>query len=439
MYYAGSCSTDITPPVGYLLQGHSARKQPSQMVHDPLYLKALTISDGRERVALITSDLVYFDKNLTTAIKDGIAQRTGLPVARIMLTAAHTHTGPFTFSSKANDERLLPDYLALLVKKAVGAVMEAIQREAPATLRWGTGRVNIGAINRRSKDSQGRFQMAPNPDRPVDPQVTALAVCDSAGRPRTILCNYTCHPTVLATDIYQISADYPGVTQRVLQQMYPGAMAMFTNGCCGDVRPAIIDPATGEFKGGSFADTERMGHTLAGTVIAALEQGEELPAGKVAGRLLSLELPLDQSLLPTDPGRLEHAYQTHQSSQTSHDGSGLEAWRDHWKERLAAGAPVPAAVLMDIQALHVGPARVAGIAGETMVEIGLRIKDGAAARKHKLLLCGDANGVVGYLPTTAALSEGGYETNSFIHKFYAAPYAPGMDDKLVQAMVDLLD
>jgi hypothetical protein len=220
--------------------------------------------------------------------------------------------------------------------------------------------------------------------------------------------------------------------------MYPGAQAMFTNGCCGDVRPAIIDPATGEFKGGSFADTERMGHTLAGAVIMALEQTTELPVGKVAGRLRTLELPLDQSLLPSDPDRLEHAYQTHQRSQTSHDGSGLDTWRDYWKERLAAGDPIPATVPIDIQALHIGPARIAGIAGETMVEIALQIK-AAAAKKHKLMLASNANGVIGYLPTTAALSEGGYETNSFMHRFYAAPYAPGMDEKLVKAMLDLLD
>lgn len=439
MYYAGSCSVDITPPVGYLLQGHAARTQPAQMVHDPLYLKALTISDGQERVALITSDLVYFSKEHAAAIKADITQRTGLTPERVMITAAHTHTGPFTFSSRPRDERLLPDYLSLLQKKAVGAVMEAIQREAPAALRWGTGRTNIGAINRRSKDERGRFQMAPNPDRPIDPQVTVFAVCEPTGRPRVILCNYACHPTVLATTIYQISADYPGVVQRVLQQMYPGAMSMFTNGCCGDVRPAIIDPATGQFKGGTFADAERMGHILAGAAIAALEQGEDLPPGDVAGRLQILELPLDKDLLPVNPDRLQSACETHKQSQTSHDGAGLDAWRDFWKERLAAGAPIPATVPMDIQALHIGPARLAGIAGETMVEIGLRIKAGAAEKKHKLLLCGDANGVVGYLPTTAALTEGGYETNSFMHKFYAAPYAPGMDDVLVKSVLALLD
>ena len=73
MYKVGICSTDITPPVGYRLQGHGARKQPSQMVHDPLYLKALTISNGQERIALITSDLVSFNKNLAADIKDGVA------------------------------------------------------------------------------------------------------------------------------------------------------------------------------------------------------------------------------------------------------------------------------------------------------------------------------------------------------------------------------
>ncbi len=438
MFYAGHSSIDVTPPVGYMLQGHAARKQPSQMIHDPLFLKALSISYGESRVVLITSDLIYFSKKLVDEIKAEVELRVGVAPDQIMLTAAHTHTGPFLFSSKANDERLLEDYISVLRKKAVGAVMEAVTREAPAVLRWGESTVNIGVVNRRSKDADGRFQMAPNFDRPIDPQVTVLSVCEPSGQLRTILCNYTCHPTVLNTDIYQISADYPGVAQRVLQEMYPGATAMFTNGCCGDVRPAIIDVATGEFKGGSFEDTERMGRTLAAAAAIAVEQSEELPVANVKGYLQTVNLPLNKELLPLDKEKLEAAYQIHQRSLTSHDGDSLNAWRDYWRKHLAENKKVPEIVPVEIQALRIGSACLVGIAGETMVEIGLKIKAGAAAKQKKLLLCGDANGVIGYLPTTEALSEGGYETNTFLHRPYSAPYAPGMDSELERAVLDLL-
>ncbi len=436
MFAVGVSRADVTPPVGYLLQGHAKRNQPSRAIHDPLFLKALTVCDGHRRVALLTSDLVYFSKTLVEGIRAEAARRAGLPAERLMITAAHTHTGPFLFSSKPDDPRLLPDYLSLLQKQAVGALLEAIYREAPAVLRWGVGSVNIGIVNRRRRDAAGRMQMAPNPERPVDPQLTVLAACAPDGRPRAIVGNYTCHPTVLATDVYEISGDYPGYFQRALEAFYPSATVLFTNGCCGDVRPAIVDPASGEFRGGSFADAERLGRTLAGEAVKVVEQSAALDAGPVDGRLETVSLPLDPELLPTDAARLARACAAHQRSQTSHDGKALEAWRETWERRLKDGAPIPAAVPADVQALHLGNARIAGIAGETMVEIGLRIKAGAG---RPLMLCGDANGVVGYLPTAAALPEGGYETNSFVHKPYAAPYSPAMEEVLVKAVLAALE
>lgn len=436
MYRVGLACVDITPPVGYLLQGHSKRNQPSRRVHDPLFLKAMSIAEGDERVVMITSDLVYFAPAHVAAIKAEINRRTGLPAERVMITAAHTHTGPFMFTSLPDDERLLPDYISLLTRKIVGAVLEAVDGEVPALLRWGTGEVDIGIMNRRRKDASGRVQMDPNPDRPVDPCLTVLAACAPHGGLRALLCNYTCHPTVLGTDIYEISGDYPGAFQNALQRMYPGALAMFANGCCGDVRPAIIDPATGLFKGGTFADTERMGRILACEAAQVFERTEEIPSGAVCGRLRSFDLPLEETLLPSSLERLESAFLRHQQSLTEHDGAALEKWRACWAARLAEGQPVPRAVPIDLQALHVGPARLVGIAGETMLEIGLRIRKAAAG--CKLMLCGDANGVVGYLPTAEAVGEGGYETNSFIHKFYAAPYSAGMEDVLVNSILSLI-
>jgi len=102
---------------------------------------------------------------------------------------------------------------------------------------------------------------------------------------------------------------------------------------------------------------------------------------------------------------------------------------------LQRGEAVPRSVPCDIQVLTLGDIRLAGIAGEIMVEIGLQIKARFPAR---LMLCGYANGVIGYIPTAAALRDGGYETNSFLHKPYAAPYAPAVERRLVNAVVNLL-
>jgi len=431
MLKAGTSCCDITPPVGYLLQGHNARKKPSEQVHDPLYLKALTVSDGRRRVAVVTSDLVYFPPEFVEQTRADIRRATKMRAEDVLLTAAHTHTGPFMFTSHPPDPRLLPDYISLVRRKIVGAILEARHREAPAVLRWGQGSVNIGAINRRLKTAHG-VQMMPNPKLPIDPQVTVIGVTKPDGQPLAVLFNYTCHPTTLATDIYQISADYPGVAQRELQRAYPGALAMFTNGCCGDVRPAIIEG--NQFKGGSFADIERMGRTLAGEAIKGFEQATPSDNNRVGGCLKHLRLPLDQRRLPLTPALLEKHYAFYTRKLTCTYG-GIKSWKDYWLAALQRGEAVPRFVPCDIQVLTLGELRIAGLSGETMVEIGLQIKERAHAQ---LMLCTYANGVIGYIPTAAALRDGGYEANSFLHKPYAAPYAPAVERRLVNAVVNLL-
>ncbi|MDD5678111.1 MAG: neutral/alkaline non-lysosomal ceramidase N-terminal domain-containing protein [Kiritimatiellae bacterium] len=431
MLKAGTSCCDITPPVGYLLQGHNARKKPSEQVHDPLYLKVLTVSDGRRRVAIVTSDLVYFPPEFIEQTRADVQRVAKMRAADLLLTAIHTHTGPFMFASNPEDPRLLKDYLSLLRRKIVGAILEAGHREVPSVLRWGQGAVNIGAINRRLKTAHG-VQMMPNPKLPIDPQVTVIGVTRPDGQPLAVLFNYTCHPTTLAADIYQISADYPGVAQREVQRAYPGALAMFTNGCCGDVRPAIIEG--NQFKGGSFADIERMGRSLAGEAIKVFEQAAPADNHRVGGCLEQMRLPLDIRRLPLTPALLDRHYAFYKRTLTCHYGA-IDSWKDYWLAALKRGEAVPQFVPCDIQVLSMGDIRLAGISGETMVEIGLQIKERFPAR---LMLCGYANGVIGYVPTAAALRDGGYEANSFLHKPYAAPYAPAAERRIVNAVVNLL-
>jgi len=48
---AGAARADVTPPVGGLMYGYGARgTNVSTGVHDPLYAKALVLSDGDEKI-----------------------------------------------------------------------------------------------------------------------------------------------------------------------------------------------------------------------------------------------------------------------------------------------------------------------------------------------------------------------------------------------------
>ena len=60
---AGIAQVDVSPPVGVQLQGYPYMKRENTGIHDPLYADCLVLSVGQTSVALITTDLVFFEKS----------------------------------------------------------------------------------------------------------------------------------------------------------------------------------------------------------------------------------------------------------------------------------------------------------------------------------------------------------------------------------------
>ncbi|MBN1671485.1 MAG: neutral/alkaline non-lysosomal ceramidase N-terminal domain-containing protein [Kiritimatiellae bacterium] len=424
--FAGVARYDVTPPLGYLLQGHTARNKPSERVHDPLYLKVLTLRKGKRRIALVTSDLIDFSPEFVEEVRGEVRARTRLKPADVLLTASHTHTGPVMAQGPFSDRAPLPDYMSVLKRTIAGGIGEAIRREQPVTVRHGTGRTNIGIVNRRKKTRSG-VQMMPNPEGPIDEELAVVSFVDSAQKPLAVLLNYTCHPTTLASTLYQVSADYPGVAQRELEKFYPGATALFINGCCGDVRPAIVDGD--RFKGGGFDDIERMGKLLAAAAVQCVETAHSVDVNSVGGRLQRFAFPLDRTLSATNKANIAKITRRYAR------GSELGAkWAAFWEQARDEGRQIPTSVTGDLHGLKIGPLAVLGLPGEVMVEIGLKIKK----RTEKVIVAGYSNGCIGYIPTRQGLVEGGYEASSFLYQAWPAPYAPAMERKLVEAAVKLV-
>jgi neutral ceramidase len=106
----------------------------------------------------------------------------------------------------------------------------------------GTGSVLIGH-NRLHVNDDGTiswFERNPTmiPTSPVDPTVTILRIDTAKGDPLAILINYACHPVVLGSDNPQYSADFPGITNRVVEKSLGGKVeSFFVQGAPGDINP----------------------------------------------------------------------------------------------------------------------------------------------------------------------------------------------------------
>lgn len=88
---AGTSEAKVTPPIGAPLLGCLQR---TNGVHDDLFVRAMVLGDGSQRVALVCADLIGMDFALADEIRTTIQQRTG--ISNTLLNCSHTDSAPFT-------------------------------------------------------------------------------------------------------------------------------------------------------------------------------------------------------------------------------------------------------------------------------------------------------------------------------------------------------
>ena len=97
-FRVGTAKADITPPIGSRMYGYGARgTNVSTGVHDPLFAKALVVSDGSVEVALVTLDLGSFGADNTRRVRELVRREVDLD--GVLLIASHTHSAPAFDSS----------------------------------------------------------------------------------------------------------------------------------------------------------------------------------------------------------------------------------------------------------------------------------------------------------------------------------------------------
>jgi len=102
---------------------------------------AITGSNG-ESVLFVTFDLVRAYNQVVAAAKSALAEKTGLPVERIMITCTHTHSAPDLVNQK---EPAIQRYEPILVEKVIQAGVQAWADRKPA--RMFMGRIKAPGLN----------------------------------------------------------------------------------------------------------------------------------------------------------------------------------------------------------------------------------------------------------------------------------------------------
>jgi len=190
LWKAGLASVDITPTEPIWLAGYAARTHPSEGAVHPIYAKALALEDSRKnRLVIVTSDLLGFTRALSEPIARKLEQRFKLRRDQVLFTSSHTHTAPvvreymvFAYGLTPEQEAAIERYSRMLEDRVVEVVHRALKDMAPARLSFGRGEAGFG-VNRRVGGSKG-YVIDVNRAGPVDHEVQVLRIEGKYGRLR---------------------------------------------------------------------------------------------------------------------------------------------------------------------------------------------------------------------------------------------------------------
>jgi len=418
MFEYGFAQEDITPNYGIPLCGYF-NPRPNRGALDRLAVKAVTFRCGGECSAIVSYDLCSLDKQLVNRMVKTLDESGIAFSGKILFSATHTHTGPYTSSTS---DLTNENYIDELTARTVFAVRRATASLAPAELLATRTECPGLAFNRRFIMKNGTILTNPGklnkdivkPEGTTDPEIPLLAIRQH-GKLRLFIANIVNHTDTVGGDM--VSADWPGRMEAKIQQELGCDIPVMTLiGAQGNINHFNVNTAADQT---SYAEAVRIGNTYAAAVLSALYQLNSVKVDRMKVDVCGLEAPY----MTVSDAEYENA----KSIAEKYKDAQMEDGRDFTSEDIAKGHPFVkkffAERLMDCRDKKISERRVEKILAikfgdeigivslpcEPFVEIGLAIKQ--ASHFPLTLIAALGMGKAGYVGLPGNYGNGGYETS----------------------------
>jgi hypothetical protein len=283
---AGFAEEDVTPKVGdkpVYMAGFGHNRQATGVL-DPLKVRAVVLEHDRDRLALVSVDLVgFFHANVARV-------REQLPGFRyVLVSSTHNHEGPDSlglWGPNAFASGIDQAYLKSVEEKIVKAVQAAAKAARPVTTHIGT---------------------ASDPDllndtrKPIvkHDELVAVRFDGADKKPAGLVVQWNCHPETLGSKNTKISADFVGATVSYLQDKYRCPVVYLTGTVGGLMTTLGLEVKDGKGKAledGTVEKTVRYGRLVGELADRALAAAKEVPLTPFAVHSRDVYLPLDNKL-----------------------------------------------------------------------------------------------------------------------------------------------
>ncbi len=417
VFQAGAARVDATPQHLPAVVNGSMIERLVEEVNDPLYVRAVVMDDGENKIAMVLVDNCMMPRDLLDKAKEMAAAQTGIPASNILVSATHCHSAPSVISVLGSgvDAR----YVAFLPDRIAKAIQQANDNLQPAQIGFAMGKDEVNVATRRWLMKEGvaptnpfggtrndRARMHPGYNNPdairetglVDPDVPVISLQTLSGKQIAFMSAYSMH----YAGAPNISADYFGLFAGLIEEKLPSGdekrptVAMIANGTSGDTWLA-------DYKRSERRTFDRF--SVANDVSAAalkafetIEYHQWLPLSMVEKELdVPVRFPTDKEI--KDAQQFVSEWIGERKPKTRDEVYAMET---------LILSKMPKSRLITLQAIKIGTLGIGAIPNEVFAETGLNIKKYSPFEMTYTISL--ANGAFGYIAPPEQHALGGYTT-----------------------------
>ena len=420
---------DATPPLGSAM----AYDRVVRLDELTLRCRGVVILGAGQPIVLCAVDWIGIGNEGHDAFRAGLAHAAGTVPGRVAVHTVHQHDAPscdFTAEKIVKElglqgyERFDGDFQRTVIQRAAEAIHASLLAAQPVTHSgFGEAMVKEVASNRRVEHKPdgtiGRMrgsgckiqELRDMPEGLIDPVVSLLSFWNG-DKPIAVISAYACHPQ----SYYRLgipSPDYPGIARFIRGQDVNAALHVHFNGAGGNI-------AAGKYNDTSQPTRMILATRLANGMREAFDKTQKVPV--TAADIGWSSVPVALPLAP----HLDEADLFAKLKETQAKGTISPVDQLAWVRWTKSGHRI------DVTCLRVGGTRMLHLPGELFVEYQLAAK--AMRPDLHVMMAAYGQYGPGYIGTTAAYPEGGYETQP-----RSSGVAPEVEPVLMHAMEKLLE
>ena len=256
-------------------------------VHDELWARAVAVSDGRQKLAIVSVDLIGFFLKDVVKARELLQQK--VPGAVLVVSSTHDHEGPDTmglWGSGRFSSGVDPQYLERVRREVAEAAAEALARLRP-------GRLVLAKTRTPGLIEDGRLP------RVIDDTLVAMQVIAEDGGTLGTIVNWSSHPEALGGANTLITSDFPHFLRTRMEERL-GGTSVFVVGSIGGLMTPLglkLSGADGrEIAKDSFELARAVGERAADAALEALKAGQPSVSSVIEHRSATLFVPLENRL-----------------------------------------------------------------------------------------------------------------------------------------------